>query len=179
MKPESVIIGLCGLSGSGKTLACQKLVQELRNANITCCGFISPAVFEGARKIAINVRWLESGQERTLMTPNTQASQEIIGKWQIYPEAFEWINQKLKDVHDCQAFFCDEIGPFEVLQGKGWIKALEIVDKRKLPLSLITFRPSLRQFFEQRYPDMIIYDINDVDCSKSVITEIKHLFGIS
>ncbi len=112
------------------------------------------------------------------MTPNTQASQEIIGKWQIYPEAFEWINQKLKDVHDCQAFFCDEIGPFEVLQGKGWIQALEILDERRFVLSLITFRPSLRQFFEQRYPDMIIYDINDVDCSESVITQIKHLFGI-
>src|SRR5690606_17150385 len=137
MRAESVIIGLCGSSGSGKTLTCLKLIHELRSAKITCCGFVSPAVFEESQKTTIKVRWLESDQERVLMTPATQTSQLTFGRWQIFPETFDWINQKLAGLKDCQAFFCDEIGPLEVLEGKGWIKALEILNKMECELKVV------------------------------------------
>jgi len=178
MKSEPVVIGLCGSSGSGKTLTCQKLIQELRSANIACCGFISPAFFEETKKSAIKVQWLESGEERTMLIPATETSQHTIGRWQILPEVFEWISQKLEDMQGCQAFFCDEIGPLEVLQAKGWIKALDIVDERRCEINVITFRPSLKEYFCQRYPAMILYDLEIAGDDVKIVKDVKHLIGI-
>jgi nucleoside-triphosphatase THEP1 len=178
MNPKAAIIGLCGSSGSGKTLTCQRLVQELRNVNVNCCGFVSPAVFEGTTKTAIKVKSLESGDEQVLMTPVTAESQLTVGRWQIHPDAFEWIDKMLTSLKVCQAFFCDEIGPLEVLERKGWIKALEIVDERKFDLNVLTFRPSLRDFFLKRYPEMTIYDLDTSGNYEKVICDVKSLFGI-
>ena len=179
MKPKASIVGLCGSSGSGKTQTCQKLVQELRAEGVQCGGFVSPALFEGTQKTAIKVQWLESGDERILMTLSKLDSKLTLGKWQIHPEAFEWVDQKLIDLEECQAFFCDEIGPLEVEQGKGWTKALEIVDERKCELSVITFRPALRDFFSQRYPDMIIYDLDSKVDDDKITKDLKKFFGIA
>jgi len=179
MKARKTIIGLCGSSGSGKTQTCKKLVQALRGVNIQCCGFVSPAVFEGSKKTAIKVQWIESGDERVLMTLITEESQFTVGRWQIHQDAFEWIDQKLTCLKECQAFFCDEIGPLEVEQGKGWIKALEIVDKRKYSLSVVTFRPTLRDYFSQRYPDMMIYDLESEFDDEKIAKNVKEIFGIA
>jgi len=179
MRPKSIILGLCGSSGSGKTQTCLKLVKELRAEGIECGGFVSPAVFEGALKTAIRVQWLESGQERVLLTPVTEESQQTVGRWQIQPDAFEWINRNLANLKECQAFFCDEIGPLEVLQGKGWINALEILDERRYALNVVTFRPTLRDFFNQRYPDMTIYDLESTDNYEKIVRYVKKIFGIA
>ena len=178
MKPKTVIVGLCGFSGSGKTRFCQKIVTELRAEGVQYGGFISPAVFEGTQKTAIKVQWLESGQEWVLMTPVTKESQQTVGRWQIQPEVFERINRNLADLKECQAFFCDEIGPLEVLQGKGWIKALEILDESKFSLNMVTFRPTLREYFTQRYPDMMIIDLEISDDDEKIVRYIKEIFGI-
>ena len=178
MNSKATIIGLCGSSGSGKTLASQKLVQELRTGNIECCGFVSPAVFEGTTKTAIKVQWLESGDEKVLMTPVTAESQLTVGRWQIHPDAFEWIDKMLTSLKVCQAFFCDEIGPLEVQQGKGWIRALEVVDDRKADLYVLTFRPALQEFFRKRYPEMTLYNLDSNGEDLKVIFDVKSLFGI-
>ncbi len=112
------------------------------------------------------------------MTPATQTSQLTFGRWQIFPETFDWINQKLAGLKDCQAFFCDEIGPLEVLEGKGWIKALEILNKMECELKVVTFRPSLREFFDQRFPEMKIYDLDIQNEDEKVIRDVKGIFGI-
>ena len=179
MKAKAAILGLCGSSGSGKTRTCLNLVKELRAKGIQCCGFVSPAVFEEIQKVAIKVQWLESGQEIILMTPVTEESHQTVGRWQIQPDAFEWINHNLADLKECQAFFCDEIGPLEVLQGKGWIKALEILDERKYTLNVVTFRPTLRDYFSQRYPDMMIYDLESTDEDGKIIRYFNENFGIA
>ena len=179
MIPLPKIVGLCGTSGSGKTQTCRKLIKELRSGDIACCGFISPAVFGDSEKTAIKVQWLGSGEEQVLMTPVTKASQITFRRWQIFPQVFEWINQELTDMQESEAFFSDEIGPLEVLEGKGWIKALEILDKRENQLSVVTFRPSLRDFFSQRYPDMTVYDLDIRNEDEKVIQDIKEMFGIA
>ena len=178
MNQKRFIIGLCGTSGSGKTLTCQSLVKELRCEGVTSCGFISPAVFENTEKTSIKVQWLESGEERILLTPLTDASELAVGRWQIHADAFAWIDQKLKGLQTCQAFMCDEIGPLEVLEGKGWVKALDIVDEGKFGLYVITFRPSLREYLEQRFPDMTVYDLDQKDNHENVILDVKKFFGI-
>ncbi len=178
MEPKSTIIGLSGFSGSGKTQTSQKLVRILRAGGFQCCGFVSPAVFEGINKTAIKVKWLENDTEQLLMTPMTEESQLTIGRWQIHVDVFEWINRNLADLKECQAFFCDEIGPLEVLQGKGWIKALDIVDERKYELNVITFRPSLRDYFRQRFPDLVVYDLDNQGDDEKAIRDVINLLGI-
>lgn len=178
MNLNPLVIGLCGTSGSGKTLTCQRLVKELSSEKLTSCGFISPAVFENSEKTAIKVQWLESGEERVLLTPLTDASKLAVGRWQIYPDAFAWIAQNLKDLQACQVFICDEIGPHEVVEGKGWVQALDIVEEGKFGLSVITFRPSLREYFEHRFPHMTIYDLDHKGNHESVILDAKKFLGI-
>ena len=77
----------------------------------------------------------------------------------------------------CQAFFCDEIGPLEVLQAKGWIKALDIVDERRCEINVITFRPSLKEYFCRRYPAMILYDLEIAGDDVKIVKDVKHLIG--
>lgn len=178
MTPVSSIIGLCGFSGTGKTRTCQSLIKDLESSGIGICGFISPAVFEESEKTAIKVRWLESNEEKVLMTLASASSQVTFGKWQVFPETFDWINLKVDDLQGCQAYFCDEIGPLEVLEGKGWIKALNIVDERCCTLSVITFRPTLRDFFSQRYPEMTIVDLEGDGVERQVSQLVKDIFGI-
>lgn len=179
MNSKAIIVGLCGRSGNGKTKTCQLLVKELRAGKIQCTGFISPAVFEGSKKIAIQIRWLDSDQERVLMTPATETSQLIIGKWQLNSEAFDWINQKLTELRGGKVFFCDEIGPLEVLEGKGWIKALDVVDEGKYELNVITFRPSLREYFQRRYPEITIIDLDKNTHEQNLFKEVRNFFGIN
>lgn len=112
------------------------------------------------------------------MTPIADVSQFSIGKWQILPEAFEWVNRNLAEIKDGRVFFCDEIGPLEVLEGKGWVKALDVVDTRRFDLNVVTFRPSLREYFSQRYPEMTIYDLEKDGAKDLVIKEVTLLFGI-
>lgn len=179
MISKSTVIGLCGSSGIGKTLTCQKLVLELRHKGITCCGFISPAVFEGNQKIAIKVQWIESGEERVLMTPASETSQLKFGRWQLHQDAFSWIEQELRSLQDCEVVFFDEIGPLEVLEGKGWVKALDILDERRNGICIITFRPALQDYFRQRYPDMSLYDLEQQNDGERVFDDVKRLIGIN
>lgn len=178
MTPDSTIIGLCGSSGSGKTRACQMLVRDLTSRGVGCCGFISPAVFVASEKTGINVRWLESNHEEVLMTLATATSQVTFGKWQVFPETFEWIIHQLDDMKACQAFFCDEIGPMEVLDGKGWIRALDIVDERRCVVNVITFRPTLKDYFSQRFPDITIFDLDHDGVENQISNLVNGLFGI-
>ena len=105
-------------------------------------------------------------------------SQMTFGKWQVFPETFEWINQQLDDLKGCQAFFCDEIGPLEVLEGKGWIKALDVVDERRCVVNVITFRPTLKDYFTQRFPDMTILDLEGERVENQLSNLVNGLFGI-
>jgi len=178
MTPKPKIVGLCGTSGSGKTLTCQKMVAELRSAGVGCCGFISPAVFEKTEKTAIKVQWLESGEEHILLSSVTPESQLRFGRWQIHPDVFDWINHKLESLQYCKVFLCDEIGPLEVLEGKGWVGALDFVEERKFELALTTFRPSLREYFEQRFTEMTIYDLDQPGTREKVMTVVRNMFGI-
>jgi len=178
MTPKPKIVGLCGTSGSGKTLTCQKMVAELRSAGVGCCGFISPAVFEKTEKTAIKVQWLESGEEHILLSSVTPESQLRFGRWQIHPDVFDWINHKLESLQYCKVFLCDEIGRLEVLEGKGWVGALDFVEERKFELALTTFRPSLREYFEQRFTEMTIYDLDQPGTREKVMTVVRNMFGI-
>jgi len=176
LKPK--IVGLCGTSGSGKTLTCQKMVAELRSAGVACCGFISPAVFEKTEKTAIKVQWLESDEERILLSSVTPESQLRFGRWQIHPDVFDWINHKLESLQYCKVFLCDEIGPLEVLEGKGWVGALDFVEERKFELAVTTFRPSLREYFEQRFQNMTIYDLDQPGSHEKVMMDVRKIFSI-
>jgi len=176
LKPK--IVGLCGTSGSGKTLTCQKMVAELRSAGVACCGFISPAVFEKTEKTAIKVQWLESGEEHILLSSVTPESQLRFGRWQIHPDVFDWINHKLESLQYCKVFLCDEIGRLEVLEGKGWVGALDFVEERKFELAVTTFRPSLREYFEQRFQNMTIYDLDQPGSHEKVMMDVRKIFSI-
>jgi len=40
-------------------------------------------------------------------------------------------------------------------------QGMDIVDERKYELNVITFRPSLRDYFRQRFPDLVVYDLDN------------------
>lgn len=75
-------------------------------------------------------------------------------------------------------FMCDEIGPLEVLEGKGWVGALDFVEERKFELAVTTFRPSLREYFEQRFQNMTIYDLDQPGSHEKVMMDVRKIFSI-
>lgn len=173
------LIGLCGLSGSGKTKTCQSLIKLLRDSEVDCSGFISPAVFDNDTKRSIDVLWIKSGERRELLTQVKETSQQFIGRWEINSQAFEWVEQKLNQFEYCQVFFCDEIGPLEIEQGKGWVKALEILREGNFGLGVVTFRPSLEGYFWHHFSDMVLFHLNSEGDANDAIDRVISILDIS
>ncbi|MBN2555553.1 MAG: hypothetical protein JXA97_06390 [Anaerolineales bacterium] len=154
---------ITGQSGSGKTTLCQKLVTEMASKGLAVGGMLSPPVFEGSRKTNIDLLDLWTGERRCLARRYHGAENGLVTRKWLFDEAvIDWGNAILQQRLPCDVFFFDEIGPVEVVQGRGFLEALTIFDERFYPDSVLVLRPSLLSYARWRWPWGILRPPGDV-----------------
>jgi len=143
---------LTGERGSGKTRFCRLLVEKARATGWTVSGLLSPAVFKGDTRIGMEVEDLSSHEVRPLAYSNACPGFTLrMGKWFFDPLAIAWGNEVLmkclssdatpRPIHDLLVI--DEIGPLELVHGKGWSAALEVLQECSYQRGFVVVRPGL------------------------------------
>jgi nucleoside-triphosphatase THEP1 len=78
-----------------------------------------------------------------------------IGKYHVNPEALVWSEEAF--LTPAPVLVVDEIGPFEIQEGRGWQLALRALDHRQFKLGIVSIRPSLAEIAIERWqPDEIV-----------------------
>ncbi|MCJ7696222.1 MAG: nucleoside-triphosphatase [Anaerolineaceae bacterium] len=155
------VIGITGKSGSGKTTFTKKIIDMASKKNLHIEGFISPAVFKQGKKVAINVVNIASGEERSLAEINDNLLEtNLIGQWKFNLDAIEWVENFTNQVGECDIFVADEIGPLEIVLGKGWSKIFGEVTRINPKTVIFSFRPKFIDYFVAKYPNIQIIDLS-------------------
>lgn len=151
---------ITGRRGSGKTTLCRRLAVEAHALNWDVAGVISPAVFTGTEKTAIEFLDLRSGESRQFAR-RPQDAQGNPGSGWIYDQiALSWANEVLAKAVPCDMLVVDEMGPLEFETGRGWSAGLAAVDSRNYRAGLVTIRPELLAAALKRWPFAGVVDMD-------------------
>ncbi len=150
-----------GPSGSGKTAWCQARIAEAQAAGLRVGGLVSPPVFTGERKTAIDLLDLASGERRRLAVPRQHDPDPAltVGEWAFDLATLAWGNQALSEMAATDLLVLDELGPLEFLRQQGLRQAFSIIHARHYQLACVTVRPGLLIKARRRWPDAGIIDM--------------------
>jgi len=141
-KPGLLLI--TGPRGSGKTLWCMDLVGRAHACGLKLSGLVSPSIFVNNKKVGIGLKSLQTGEQHRLAYRKGDEDGDIQTQdWQMVAETMEWGNSVLEQVETCDLFILDEIGPFELEHGVGFVAGLNILDHAKDFPCVGVIRPSL------------------------------------
>jgi nucleoside-triphosphatase THEP1 len=129
------ILVLTGLRGSGKTMACLELIERARRSGLDCAGLVSPATLSGGVRTGADVVDVRTG-ERHAFT--------VEGEVRMFDHGvLAWAANRLDGACPCDLLVVDEIGPLELIQGRGWRNALDVIGTCGYGFAVIVVRPSL------------------------------------
>lgn len=155
-RPAQLVL-VSGPSGAGKTRWCQELVAAARRAGLTPQGLISPAVFNAAKKVAIDLQEIVSGERHRLAVLRENRLEKLpagLGtwNWQFDPQVLDWANARLAAIAQPDLLILDEIGPLELLENLALTQSLSLVDRRDYRLACVAIRPALVATALERWP---------------------------
>ncbi|HAD07149.1 MAG TPA: hypothetical protein DCE76_08330 [Anaerolineaceae bacterium] len=149
---------ITGEFGAGKTRWCQQFLALARQAGWDAAGILSPAVFENGQKVAIEAVDVRSGERRRLATRRQTEDSALIHtrEWLFETDTIRWGNTVFQQALPCDLLIVDEVGPLELLQGRGWVAAMEAIASRAYRLAVVVVRPSLLPIAEKWQPQAVI-----------------------
>lgn len=108
-------IGITGLPGSGKTYALLRVIDMLRESNLSIGGMMDEPLSDGRRKIGFTVKNLLTGESQIFADTETE-SKIMIGKIGVDISKFEEIAiPAIKEACEkCDVIIIDEVGKIEV-----------------------------------------------------------------
>ena len=158
MTPSLTLI--TGDPGVGKTRWCERKVLQARAANLKLDGLLSPAVFEGGRKVGIELLDLSTGERRPLARLRGPASSGLVlGEWQFEPETLAWGNQRLSMCGVCDIFIFDEPGPLEFDQHAGLSEGFFVIERQLYRQGYVVIRPELLPQALARWPHAQVLEV--------------------
>ncbi len=112
---SDIKIGITGLPGAGKTFTLMRVIEMLKENEITIGGMIDEAVTDGRRKTGYQVKDLMTGATEVFGNID-QESKFMVGKIGIDLRKFESISiDAIKNAcEECDIIIIDEIGKIEV-----------------------------------------------------------------
>lgn len=153
--PQILIV--TGLSGAGKTTWCTQLARLAEEKGMQVKGVLSPGVYKGERKVAINARAIESGETRQLAKLQDRETSELsTPRWRFKPETVAWMNDLLENIKTSDLIIIDEVGPLELLRRKGLTAGMHLVDEENYRVACVVVRSSLVPKALQRWPGAVV-----------------------
>jgi nucleoside-triphosphatase THEP1 len=178
VRPRGVIYVLTGERGSGKSTVCAKVAREAAQGGLTVAGILTERGEDpgpGSARRVVDVRTWESwrfGSQDTehgrdglpavaaplappVAAPDAAGatpgiSDPLTPGWKFDSGVFSWANEVLSRSTPCDLLVIDEVGPIELLGGRGWVKAVEAVCSGDYHLALVVCRPALLAQLEER-----------------------------
>jgi len=108
-------IGITGLPGSGKTYALLRVIEMLKEEELSIGGMIDEPIEESRKKTGFTVRNLLTGEQQVFAS-TTIESKIMVGKIGVDLEKLEETGVKaIKDaIEQCDIIVIDEVGKMEV-----------------------------------------------------------------
>ena len=146
------IILISGQRDAGKTKLCLNLILQLKSANRTIKGMVSPGLYKEGRKIGILAHDIASGEEK-------QFAKYSLGwdikrperEWRFLSRGIKWANEKIKNSVPTDIFLIDEIGYLEIEEEGGWTAALKNLDEGSFNHAILVIRPDLLGIAQARW----------------------------
>ena len=149
---------LTGEHGSGKTSVCTQVTAGARARGLDVAGIITSrsGPEPDAPREVMDVR---SGSRRlfgarTAKTAAVDAHNAdftfdpLTPRWKYESEVFTWASEVLSNATPCDLLLVDEVGPLELLGGRGWASALDVLRKGDFQAALVVCRPRLMDALE-------------------------------
>lgn len=152
------LLVITGDVGAGKTTWCRAFVAAAQADGARVAGLLSPGVFSGDHKLAIDLTDLATGQTRRLADRRPRPDpQSPTRNWAFHPTAVAWGDSILAtltapDQPRPDLLLIDELGPLELRHGGGWTHALPLLARQDAPVACVVVRPGLLTEFLSHFP---------------------------
>ncbi len=133
---------LTGERDSGKTLLCIDLAAEARARGLDVAGILTAQSSPGLHA-AREVIDLRSGSTHPLTKPAQGASHPLTPGEGVSAEVLSWVSEVLDVATPCDLLIVDELGPAELVAGRGWVRALDVLRAGDFGAALVVCGPSL------------------------------------
>ncbi len=162
MHQDGLIYVVTGEKGSGKSTVCARVAREAARSGLTVGGVLTERGdtenLSSPRRV-VDLRTGESrpfgsqdreggrphrqDDRREVTADQTGTSDPLTPGWDFDSGVFEWVAGLLSRATPCDLLVIDELGPLELLGGRGWAAALEVVRSRAYGIALVVCRPEL------------------------------------
>ena len=175
----AVLAILCGESGSGKTTLCLRAIDEALKRHLSAAGLVTVPRIVAGQKVKMDVRDVRTGEERLLGQFVDDTGDPVIEHWQFSDDGIAWGEQMLRRATPCDVLVIDELGPLELIYGKGWYAAVDLLLEQRYRMALVAVRPlllpTLRNHLESTNPLTLSVSKENND---SLLAHIEHLIEV-
>lgn len=170
---KSDIVLISGERNAGKTRFCMALANELIMHGNKVTGLISPGVYEGREKIAINSENIDTGELRMIARFQPGWDKENPQReWDFISEGMTWANAQLGSVVPTDFLIIDEIGYLELEKGVGWYSGLQALEAGEFKQAFVVIRKDLLPIALQRWSASQVLYIDKNSNIKECINKI-------
>jgi nucleoside-triphosphatase THEP1 len=156
---------ITGERGAGKSVVCSRLAALLLERGVALGGIVTERGPLGEGRVAIDLangerrpfgRQEFEGSDADPRGPSTAgsdasepdtvapgAADPLTPSWRYDEEVFRWGNEVFDRAGDRDVLIVDELGPVEILGGRGWVRALERVKAGDNRDAVVVCRPGL------------------------------------
>ncbi|HMN14915.1 MAG TPA: nucleoside-triphosphatase [Bellilinea sp.] len=145
----SKITVITGDRHAGKTLACQRIIDEAKQQGLSAGGLITPGRYDAAgTRTGFYVQMLPGGDKRLLGSAIEGELQGTrLGMWIFDDSALQWGNNELGSTPIVDVLVIDEIGPLELERDAGWTNAIPLLRKGQFDQAYVVIRPECVKMF--------------------------------
>jgi nucleoside-triphosphatase THEP1 len=147
MRSHGLIYVVTGERGAGKSTVCAQVAREAAGRGMIVAGVLTERCSPepGAARRVVDLR---SGQVRpfgvqSARGPSSGQSDPLTPSWEFDPEGFAWANEVFARATPCYLLIVDEVGPLELVGGRGWTAALAALNSHEFGAAVVVCRPGL------------------------------------